>query len=364
MKTNPINVLVACSATIDAAKIFRCLGKTTSLAFGVGPPHSISSKSRYCSRYFSFAGPNLADETDCLASFIQSNGITCLVTSDDASSRILRQMRGMALPTGFYALAPSNSQYSLVDDKFKFYNWCASNEICTPRTWNVDILQRAVDYPLVVKKRTGSGGKGYFLIKDRESALIAYDKIGEDSRSWMVQDFVSGTDLSVNAACVEGRVIAFFTQTCVSQRGTLGHQSVFLVSHQDNNVSSIAKSVLEQLSWHGPAVLDFRVNSTNAYLLEINSRFGRGVEAGLGVGVNLPAKLVGAECKKPNKKTLSEREFAYPSVLAKNPKMFFSAQMISGYRFSSFESVLRDPVPNIVGLSRKFPLRLRATRGG
>ena len=235
----------------------------------------------------------------------------------------------------------------IADDKLAFYNWCRLNDFTSPKTQNAAIYTGDQLLPAVLKRRSGRGGTGYKLLLTREDAEIATHQIS-NSDAWIIQEYIEGVDIAVNVVCKNGEILSYFTQQCIAQRNRFGPQIITKISNKPSKYLDLAGKVFERLNWNGPAVLDMREEKGTVHLLEINSRFGRAVQAGLGIGVNLPATLVDSAKQGPHKIT-KEREFVYPSELFQDPRLLFSIKFLRGHRFSSIWLTASDPGPFIAG---------------
>ncbi|WP_232688713.1 ATP-grasp domain-containing protein [Halobacterium zhouii] len=107
----------------------------------------------------------------------------------------------------------------------------------------------------------------------------------------VVQSYVpAGPEQGFFALCDHGEPVATFQHHRVRSYSYSGGASVYRESAEDADLASAGLAVLEQLDWHGPAMVEFRRDERDGtpQLLEVNPRFWGSLALAVHAGVDFP----------------------------------------------------------------------------
>ena len=157
-------------------------------------------------------------------------------------------------------------------------------------------ITEGLDFPCVLKLRRGSGAVGFQVIENHRQLSAAYQQqrgpsdIAFDREHLLIQEFVPGEVHDVCVLCEHGEIRAELTQKRLRAYPAEGGIGTLIETTQRPELVDRAKTMLEALRWHGPAQLEFKVDSKTGRtrLLEINGRFWGSVGVAIQAGLDFP----------------------------------------------------------------------------
>ncbi|MEK7499553.1 MAG: ATP-grasp domain-containing protein, partial [Patescibacteria group bacterium] len=116
------------------------------------------------------------------------------------------------------------------------------------------------------------------------------------SQPFMLQEFVPGSGAGIFALYNQGQAIAFFAHQRIREKPPEGGISVFSRSVVvPIELERSARALLDDVQWHGVAMVEFRQTPTGEYyLMEVNTRFWGSLQLAIDSGVDFPALLLAA----------------------------------------------------------------------
>lgn len=132
--------------------------------------------------------------------------------------------------------------------------------------------------------------------QDDLARTLAQDTYLQD-HPFMLQEFIPGHGAGVFCLYHHGKALAFFAHERLREKPPQGGVSVLSRSVAVNpTLKDYATRLLDGVQWHGVAMIEFRINpESNAYLMEVNTRFWGSLQLAIDSGVDFPALLVEAE---------------------------------------------------------------------
>lgn len=111
---------------------------------------------------------------------------------------------------------------------------------------------------------------------------------------FLYQRLVPGTGAGVFALYDRGRPLAFFAHRRLREKPPEGGVSVLSESvAPDPELLGHARKLLDSVSWHGVAMVEFRQSAeAGAYLMEVNARFWGSLQLAIDAGVDFPRLLL------------------------------------------------------------------------
>ena len=114
---------------------------------------------------------------------------------------------------------------------------------------------------------------------------------------FMVQQYIDGQGAGIFCYYQNGEAKAFFAHKRLREKPPSGGVSVLSESAPVNPLmKQYAKALLDNVHWHGAAMVEFKVASDGTpYLMEINTRLWGSLQLSIDAGVNFPALLFDGE---------------------------------------------------------------------
>jgi predicted ATP-grasp superfamily ATP-dependent carboligase len=170
------------------------------------------------------------------------------------------------------------------NDKYIMAKYCSKIGVPIPETFEDYKINNInpnnfPDSPLVIKTRIGNSSKGVFYSKNRldfkakiEKVISDY-KIDEENKP-IVQELVEGSGWGVSCLYWHGKLIQSFTHKRLEEKVLTGGTSSLRISKSNRQLESYAHKLLNNLSWHGLAMVEFKFNEkeNKGWFIEINPR--------------------------------------------------------------------------------------------
>ncbi len=266
---------------------------------------------------------------------------------------------------------PPLASKDLIDtfaDKWRFAQLLQKVGIPHPRSLETthvaeSLSQDGADlFPVLVKPRNLSSGDGIRICSDRQQ-LQKFIDAQEKPHEFIVQEFITGPDLSVNVLAQDGKILAHTTQLGIipSFKPFKSPAAVQFAHHDD--VVDIIQHLVGSTRWSGACNFDFVYDEDKKEpkLLEANPRYWRSVLGSLVAGVNFPylACRTGRGESYPVP-TYNQVRYAKPDrgvrLLPKG--MLGRKQKISRLRETGIPFFLEDPLPELLIQTTKVFQRL------
>ncbi|MFN3652456.1 MAG: ATP-grasp domain-containing protein [Armatimonadota bacterium] len=193
-------------------------------------------------------------------------------------------------------------------DKALTFEAAAQCEVRAPLTVAPTSLAEAhaaveqLGFPCVVKPRFSHAWDGAAFAPNRSCAYPSSREQLEaavlsrvQGECWpLLQQYVPGDGKGVFALCDQGRVVAWFAhQRLRDTRPTGSGSSLRRSIVLDPRLREPAQRLLSALSWHGPAMVEFRDDGVQPpCLMEVNGRFWTSLQLAVDSGVDFPAQWV------------------------------------------------------------------------
>ncbi|MCW3034391.1 MAG: carbamoyl-phosphate synthase large subunit [Solirubrobacteraceae bacterium] len=202
-----------------------------------------------------------------LAAICERYGVGAVLPLTDLDIEILARAREAGtLP----ALVPSAEVAAATYDKYETHRLLGALGLPSPPTVLPDDDLAAIDYPVMVKPRRGSGARSIHLARDEREARFFVDYVAEPV---MVQQAMNGPEISID--CLgdgDGRCLNAIPRTMIESRGG---ESIKGTVIEDAEMVALGRLVVEALGLRGPATIQvFRDADTGLGITDVNTRFG------------------------------------------------------------------------------------------
>jgi carbamoyl-phosphate synthase large subunit len=203
-----------------------------------------------------------------LARLCKAHGVGAVLPLTDLDIEKLAQAHERDL---LPALVPSAEVARATYDKYEAHLLLERLQLPSPPTalpHHADL--DALDYPVMVKPRQGSGARSIHLAHDPAQARFFVEYVREPT---MVQRAMDGPELSID--CLgdrEGRCLNAIPRTMLESRGG---ESIKGTVIDDPELVALGRSTMEALGVRGPATIQvFRDPRLGLRITDVNTRFG------------------------------------------------------------------------------------------
>lgn len=200
---------------------------------------------------------------------------------------------------GARVMTPDADGVDTARDKWQTYRMYRANGIPAARSWlPEDLKKEKPEFPLFIKPRQGSAGKGAFRIED-ERQLEFFLTYVEDP---IIQECLPGPEITCDVVCgPDGAVWAVVLRRRLEIRAGEVSKGVTL---WDERIAHYGMAAAKGIRAAGPITVQCILKEGEPYFTEINARFGGGCPLGIAAGVNSPkwylAEAAGLQPKIPS----------------------------------------------------------------
>lgn len=183
-------------------------------------------------------------------------------------------------------------------DKAKTLKIALDNNVPCPRTYFIESwaeledLRDKLQYPVLIKPRTGFGSRGIALCKTYEELVIRYDEHFKIFGPLLLQEYIPyGGEVGVYALCnFNSEPRAVCVQRRIRSYPISGGPSTHRESVENPELIKTAFRLLKALKWTGVAMVEFRVDARDNVpkLMEVNPRFWGSLQLSILSGVDFP----------------------------------------------------------------------------
>jgi carbamoyl-phosphate synthase large subunit len=200
---------------------------------------------------------------------------------------------------GAQVMTPPLSGVEMARDKWKTYLLFRNLGIPAARSWlPEDLAADTPDFPLFIKPRQGSAGKGAHRVEDRRELEFFLNYV-EDP---IVQECLPGPEITSDVLCsAAGEVWAVVSRQRIEIRAGEVSKGVTV---WEERIAKQCLDVARGLQAVGPITVQCMLRAGEPVFTEINARFGGGCPLGIAAGVNFPkwylAEAAGMQVKIPS----------------------------------------------------------------
>jgi carbamoyl-phosphate synthase large subunit len=195
------------------------------------------------------------------------HGVGAVLPLTDLDIEILAEARADGrLP----AFVPRQEVAKATYDKYEAHLLLSELGLPSPPTVLPDADLAAIEYPVVVKPRRGSGARSIHLAHNPAQARFFESYVEEPV---MVQRAMGGPELSIDClGDLEGRCLNAIPRTMLESRGG---ESIKGTVVKDDELIELGRRAMEALKVTGPATIQvFRDPKIGIGITDVNTRFG------------------------------------------------------------------------------------------
>ena len=306
-------VLILDASQRSALAVTRSLGKQGINVFTAEEsPTALASSSRFSIYHFTYPSPRLDPEhfIETLSKLVKEQHIDILLPMTELTTTLLL-MHQASFPSAKIPF-PDMSSVDALSNKCLLMRKAESLDIPIPRTWYADSTDNltfnldSLPYPIALKP-----GKSWLYHDGQwQRAAVQFASNSLDARHildtywafkahpFMIQKCVDGYGAGIFAIYDNGKPLALFAHRRLREKPPSGGVSVLSESIKvDPELGSYAQALLGNASWHGVAMVEFKIAPDGTpYLMEINTRFWGSLQLAIDSGIDFPYMLYKLTC--------------------------------------------------------------------
>lgn len=274
------------------------------VSLGGSSPDAPGKRSTYCRSYFQYPDP--FESKDCfknwIKDFLAQQPFDVVIPVADSSIYPLMELQSECPIDS--AMLPRQDTFSLFFDKGKTLDLAKICQVPFPITEHIHSYPIPAEsgwnqYPCFVKpvrSKFWIGDRGFRL----EAALVQnpkeFAKAVERFSPFgnvLVQGHVPGCGVGIELFCEKGEILLAFAHQRIHEYPLSGGGSTYRVSiPMPPRLLNYASLLVEAARWDGVAMVEFKVNDDEAYLMEVNGRFWGSLPLSIRSGANFPKASV------------------------------------------------------------------------
>lgn len=292
----------------SALAITRSLGKRgVPVTTASERPSAICKYSKYSQQYVVYPDPKQRPDEflQWFMDFISANRFSLAFAPTDITCNILANIQPKITNT-LIPLADIGSIRDL-SDKSKLTQAAARLGIPHPKTLYVNRIEdfagvkHPISFPCVIKPSFSRYlASGQWI--DTKVAIVKNEAEFDyqlnthqylRQQPFMIQEYIEGIGQGVFALYDHGNELAWFAHKRLREKPPWGGVSVLSESIAlPKDMVDISRKILDDASWHGVAMVEFKVASDGTpYLMEVNTRFWGSLQLAIDAGVDFPYLL-------------------------------------------------------------------------
>jgi len=164
---------------------------------------------------------------------------------------------------------------------------------------DLNSVENSISYPCVIKGVYEAGRNIVDYVYSKKELKEKYLKIckkynfQEGKNLPMIQEYIKGFGCGFFAVYNNGECLLTFQHKRIREWPVTGGASTCAESFKHNLVEKYGKMLLDELKWHGVAMVEFKMTKEGIpILMEINPKFWGSLDLALEAGVNFPKALI------------------------------------------------------------------------
>jgi predicted ATP-grasp superfamily ATP-dependent carboligase len=352
----------------------RALGKEgIEVCVGSDDLSAPSLRSRHTQTRIHLPSPIWApkDYVEALRDAISAYQIDTVLPADDYAVHCLSE----AFADGRLTLPmpiPPSAAYGVAQDKHSTGALAARIGLRIPETSRADTPSQAlsvaarIGYPVILKIGRGNGAVGVSIARGPRDIEAYYSQKPEhadpvfDFTKVLVQEFVPGETHDLCAVFRNGEPVTAMTSRRVLTYPADGGAGILVETTSCPAIRDRGLSILRQLGWHGPAQVEFKIDSRDGKptLIEVNGRLWGTLALAIKAGINFPmiaCRIALGQTVVPSSAYRVGLQMAWPVpyaylLLRDKIRRGLWQEILTPRRNRRFDIDLADPLPTVLSL--------------
>ena len=260
--------------------------------------------SKYVNKYILAQSPDrdVKAFADGLLKYLELNKIDCLLAINDQALEICKLYYDQL--SNYTKIIGINHSFTdeYAHSKYELIKVAAPLGIKSPDTILISQLsdvegrRNEFTFPCIVKPASTNILKDNHLFYFRVSRVNSYEQLVDYVREHvsnvniLVQKIIPGYGIGYNIIAKDGEVLNEYIHRRLHEY--IGESTYReSVSVEEYGLKEKAHALIKKINWNGVAMLEFRIDGNDAYIMEINGRFWGSIEVSVRCGLNYPVQL-------------------------------------------------------------------------
>jgi len=302
-----MKVLLTDGGSKQTLGIVRSLGKLGYLVDCIGDSQSICGFSKYL-RKISYPLEKFNEKFILeFVDFIKKSDYDILIPIGGNSVQLISKYKKNLNKYVNIELA-DDEKINFCFNKLKLLNFAIENEINVPKIYNMEDINKIknqIKYPVVIKEQSELS-KIKPIYSNSFDELINILENRPTKEIPIVQEYFRGTGIGFFTLYENGKLVRYFMHKRLRETPRTGGSSVSAISIYDSDIYNKGKKLLDNLKWHGVAMVEFKKNfETNEIkLIEVNPKFWGSHDLAIASGINFAEELIKMSFKQLDKQKL------------------------------------------------------------
>jgi len=172
-------------------------------------------------------------------------------------------------------------------DKLKFVKFCKENNLSIPKTYTYEQIKKGlVKFPLFINNRFSKGSKNAFKVNNKDE-LNLYLKIIKNP---IIQEYINEKEYTIDLfADFQGNIISVVPRERIY---TFGGESFIGKTYKNKEIIESTINLAQKLKLIGHNTIQCFFDGKIVKFIEVNPRYGGGVNLSFAAGVNTPLYLI------------------------------------------------------------------------
>ncbi len=213
--------------------------------------------------------------------------VKLLIPSRDEESKIFAENKEKFDKIGTKVMVSGPDVVEICLDKLKFVKFCVDNNISIPKTYSLaQIKNSKPEFPLFIRERYGKAGKKSYKIENQQQLDFILAQISEV----VIQECVNAKEYTIDLfADFDGNIISVVPRERIY---VYGGESFKGRTCRNEALIESAIELATKLKLIGHNTIQcFCENDVPKYI-EVNPRYGGGMDLGIAAGANTPRYLI------------------------------------------------------------------------
>lgn len=253
--------------------------------------------SRYCHSYTFEPTADDAAHFDSISRLVSKNKIDVLLPTDTKDIYFMLANNDALVNIVALAPLPDLKAFEIANNKWLLAQFLEENQIPGPPSILVDFSRefkeklRVLEFPVLLKPITSRDGNGIERFETPSDLIRHLDcQQPEKMRGrFIVQGFLSGSDVDLNFLSQEGKMLALTIQQAIIPNTKKYAAAGAIEFIKNEKFFRVAEKLVTGLTWSGYANVDTICDKdNNLRIVDINARFWGSVRGSMAAGVSFP----------------------------------------------------------------------------
>lgn len=200
-----------------------------------------------------------------LENFVNEKNIDLVIPISEPELRFFSREKINKIGNAELILASSNA-LEIGFDKLETAIFLKNNNLPFPVTNSITNAE-PVEYPVILKSRTGSGSSSVYIVKDYDTFI----SVKKNNPDFIIQEFLDGDNGEYTCGLFRSKT--GIIRSIILKRELMGGFTGYGEVIENNQISDLLKSLAEKINLEGSINVQLRLTSKGPIVFEINPRF-------------------------------------------------------------------------------------------